>query len=275
MYKKEAEKRMAAYYLHMTEEGLAPRTITQYMISIEQWLSGQTRIIDRESMQTYKQALLSEYALRSVNLKLISVNRYLRWLGHGDLIVKVERMQSDSSLERVITGSEYDKMIEYARKTNRMKMFYIMRTIALTGIRVGELRYITVEAVKSGAAAVYNKGKHRQIYLPPKLCHELLQFCAVEGIETGVVFYGKTRDRPISASGVWRNLQYIADRTAVPLKNVYPHSFRHLFAKTYMSEIGDITELSDLLGHSRLETTRIYTRTSADEKRRNLDQISL
>lgn len=245
------------------------------MSNIRQWLDMQDKVIDIKAMQAYRQQLTSQYAVSSVNLKIISVNRYLRWMGYENLTLMSERVQASSSLERVITGNDYWRMLKYAEDTGRSKMRCLMRTIALTGIRVSELEYITVEAVMQGSAEVCNKGKYRCIYLPPKLCEELMEYIHQESIAKGVVFYGRQNGKVITASGVWRNLRYIACHAGVPLENVFPHSFRHLFAKTYMNQIGDITELSDLLGHTRLETTRIYTRTTADEKRGRLEKIGL
>lgn len=154
-------------------------------------------------------------------------------------------------------------------------MYYILRTIALTGIRIGELKYITVDAVNTGWAEVYNKGKYRNIYISRNLSEELLNYCNDNGISTGIVFRGRNREEGISPAGVWKNMKYIAEQVGVPLEKVYPHNLRHLFAKTYMEKVGDVTELSDLLGHSRLETTWIYTKTTAEEKRNRLEKLDL
>lgn len=275
MNKKEAEDRLKEYVEDMTDGGLGERTISQYESAIRRWLMMQTDTIDAAAMRRYKNYLLDKYAVSSVNVKLIAVNRYIRWLGYNELTVRIERLQTGDSLENIITQNNYRKMLDYARKTGRMKMYCLMRTIALTGIRVGELKYITVEAVRSGNVKVYNKGKHRRIYLPQKLCRELNDYCKENGIESGVIFSGRDKGKCITSSGVWKNLKYIARQANVPEAESFPHSFRHLFAKTYMREIGDVTELSDLLGHCSLKTTCIYTRTTADEKRKRLDRISL
>ena len=275
MYKKEAEMRLKEYQKAMEEEELSPRTIRKYAADIKRWLNLQGDIIESADMIKYKDNLMKSYAARSVNSKLIPVNRYLKWLGYSELTVKTRHIQGCGSLENVISKNEYIKMLDFAKRTSRWKMYYIMRTIALTGIRISELQYITVEAVEAGSAEIYSKGKYRRIYIPHKLADELISYCKKKEIKKGYVFPGKKEEKCISSVAVWKNMKYIAGRVDVAKENVYPHSLRHLFAKTYMHEIGDITELSDLLGHSRLETTWIYTKTTGAEKRQRLNRISL
>lgn len=275
MNKYEARNKIKEYIGQMEKDELSARTIDKYVADIKQWIDFNGNEINFAYMKQYKEYLAERYSVSSINSKLISVNRYLKWLGYSDLTLKTKRLQRSSSLEHMVSKEDYMKMLEFAKKTNRLKMFYIMRTIATTGIRIGELRYITVEAVEEGSVEVYNKGKYRRIYFSHKLCKELNEYCKNESILSGIVFFGRNKDKCISSSAVWKNLKYIANQVGIPEGNVYPHSFRHLFARIYMDKIGDITELSDLLGHSRLETTWIYTKTTAEEKRDRLDKMSL
>lgn len=275
MYKKEAKDKLIDYEKQMRIDELSDNTIKKYLFDIEQWLEHQNMYIDMESMIEYKKLLVQMYSASSVNSKLISVNRYLKWIRHGELVLKTKRLQQRTSVENIISKNEYNRMLEFAKKTNRNKMYYILRTIALTGIRIGELKYITVDAVNTGWAEVYNKGKYRNIYISRNLSEELLNYCNDNGISTGIVFRGRNREEGISPAGVWKNMKYIAEQVGVPLEKVYPHNLRHLFAKTYMEKVGDVTELSDLLGHSRLETTWIYTKTTAEEKRNRLEKLDL
>ena len=175
----------------------------------------------------------------------------------------------------MITKECYVKMLRYAESHNKKKLYYIMKTIAQTGIRIGELKYVTVEAVKEGSTIVWNKGKYRRVYFTDNLCHELLRYCREIDCVTGVIFCGRENGKAITPGAVWKSLKYIARQVEVPEAMVYPHSFRHLFAKEYMRKVGDISELADLLGHSRLETTWIYTKTTSDEKRRKLELLDL
>ena len=270
-----AAEKLDDYKEQMNREELSGNTIKKYCFDVEQWLEYQREEIDMESMLEYKRYLVETYSISSVNSKLISINRYLKWLGHSELVLKTRRTQNKTSIDNMIAKDEYNRMLEYAKDTNRMKMYYIMRAIALTGIRIGELKYITVEALKTGVVEVYNKGKYRTIYFSSQLSCDLLRYCEVFDITEGVVFCGKNSGKCISTVGVWKNMKYIAEKVGVPAAKVYPHSLRHLFAKTYMEKIGDVTELSDLLGHSRLETTWIYTKTTSDEKRSRLGKLDL
>lgn len=275
MYKNEALSRLHEYAEEMKASELSQRTITKYLADIRQWLDSQSETILPGDMRGYKDGLADKYSASSINSKLISVNRYLKWLGQNELLVKTRRIQKSSSLEHILTKNDYNKMLSYAKETGRIKLFHIMRTIALTGIRIGELKAITVEAVTAGSAEVYNKGKYRCIYLSNTLCQELLDYCQSNQISEGPVFSGRTPGKCISPESVWQSMKLLAANLEIPLKRVYPHSLRHLFAKTYMEEIGDLTELADILGHSRLETTRIYTKTTASEKRNRLDRLPL
>lgn len=231
MYKKEAMDKLIDYERYMRIEELSENTIKKYLFDVEQWLEYQSEYIDMESMIEYKRILMQRYSAASINSKLISVNKYLKWIGHEELVLKTERMQQKTSIENLISKSEYNKMLEFAKKTNRNKMYHIIRTIASTGIRIGELKYITVEAVCSGMAEVYNKGKYRNIYISHNLAEELWNYCCDNGISTGVVFCGRNKQQNISSASVWKNMKYIAKQVGVPLEKVYPHNLRHLFAK--------------------------------------------
>ena len=273
--KSEILKKISDYEKQMRIDELSQRTITKYLHDVEQWLDCQGEKISMESMIAYKDLLIEGYSVSSVNSKLISVNRYLKWIGHDELILKTKRMQPKASIDNIISKDEYNRMLKFARHTNRKKMYLIMRTIALTGIRIGELKYITVNSLKSGVVEVFNKGKYRNIYISVPLAEELLEYCLENEIQEGIVFHGRDRTKGISTVGVWKNMKYIAGKADVPLEKVYPHSLRHLFARTYMERVGDVTELSDLLGHSRLETTWIYTKTTSEEKRNRLEKLDL
>lgn len=165
-------------------------------------------------------------------------------------------------------------MLDYAKRTGRKKYYMLMRVLAGTGIRVGELKYITVEAVRAGNTDVYNKGKLREIFVPNELSEALLEYCREEQIHTGILFEG-SKGEAISRNAVWQMLTKLAVRAGVDKRKVNPHSFRHLFAKTYMSKYGNLAELGDILGHSNLETTRIYTITTVEEKRERMNLLGI
>ncbi len=275
LLKKNAEDMLNAYAYEMKMDELSNATITKYMTDIKQWLGGSPEIISKADILIYKEKMCEKYKVASVNSKIISINRYLKWLDFRELAVKTKRNQKPNGLENVITKECYLKMLDYASMHNKNKIYCIMKTIAQTGIRISELKFVTVETVREGSTIVWNKGKFRTVYFIDNLCQELLQYCKKTGCTEGVIFCGRERGKSITPGAVWKGLKYIARQAGVPEVMVYPHSFRHLFAKEYMRNVGDISELADLLGHSRLETTWIYTKTTSDEKRRKLELLDL
>ena len=274
--KVQAEAKMQEYTREMELQELSARTINKYLFDIRQWLGEMNGdIISKEAVIIYKSKLSKQYKVASVNSKIISVNRYLKWLGFKELVVNTERIQMSNVLDKIITKESYFTMLNYAKSTGKVKLYYIMKTIAKTGLRVGELKFVTVTAIENGYTQIWNKGKYRYIYFSEHLCAELLQYCNQVGIGEGIVFAGRTEDKAISSTAVWKGLKNIAKELGIPEETVFPHSFRHLFAKNYMEKVGDITELADILGHSRLETTWIYTKTTSAEKRKRLGLIDL
>ncbi len=275
MEKKVAVLQLQEYERQMKQEELGRRTISKYLKDVQQWLAASEEEITKEGLICYKETMQQTYKASSLNSKIISINRYLRYLGYADLVLKTDRIQQANSLENVISKEQYERMLLYAKCHNKKKTYYIMKTIAQTGIRVSELEYITLEAVKEGTVVVKNKGKFRTIYLTEKLCEKLLDYCEENAIQSGVIFCGREKGKMITPEAVWKNLKYIAKKAGVPEKVVYPHSFRHLFAKEYMRIYSDMFELADILGHSRLETTRIYTKSTSLEKRMRMSNMQL
>lgn len=270
-----AMQQLEVYEKDMKMQELSLNTIQKYISDISQWLETTQDNIKKEDVIGYKNALYDKYAVSSANLKIISVNRYLKWLEFPEIAVKTKRIQPKNGIENIITREGYMKMLYYAKTHNKGKMYCIMKTIAQTGIRIGELKYVTVDAIQEGAAVVWNKGKFRTVYFIDSLCRELSDYCTKQGISSGIIFCGRERGKAITPGAVWKSLKYIARQAEVPEVMVYPHSFRHLFAKEYMRKVGDISELADLLGHSRLETTWIYTKTTSEEKKMRLEQLDL
>lgn len=231
--------------------------------------------ISKKMVIDYKQEMKQRgIAPATLNLAVIAVNKYLKFAGYRDSTVRTEKLQKRKSLENVLNQEEYCRMLEAAEKSGRYKYYCIMKTLAQTGIRISELRYFTVEILEERKIQVSNKGKTREIYLPDGLIRELKEYCAKEEITAGVVFRGNTK-ASISRAAVYKMLVHIGEEAGVSREKIYPHSFRHLFAVTYMNRYGNLTELADILGHSSLEITRIYTLTTAEEKRKRMDQLGL
>lgn len=277
MTKEEIEASLDDYEAQLFKEELKVRTIRQYLRDIKCFLvllEGEEPI-SKESVIQYKMILESRLKPSSVNSKIISINRYLKWLGCQDLTVKTLKIQRQSSLNHVLEQGDYEKILRYADNHGCQKYYHIMKTLAGTGIRVGELKYITCQALKDQVAIINHKGKIREICIPEKLCSRLLKYCGEQGIREGIIFHGRSKDKPLDPSGIWKYMKRMAAAAKVDPDRVYPHSFRHLFAKTFMRQIGNLTELSDILGHSNIETTRIYTMETTAEKLASLDRLNL
>ncbi|MDE7130313.1 MAG: site-specific integrase [Lachnospiraceae bacterium] len=269
-------KELETFEAFLHAEELSERTRAIYLLHAKRfltWLDG--RKLTKQEVMNYKETVIRDgKKTATVNLAIIALNRYLRYAGYEECTVRALRVQKPQCPDNILSLSEYRKMMVYARQTGQEKYYCIMRTLALTGIRVSELSGCTVEAVGQGSFEVENKGKRRNVYLPRKLTGDLKQYCMEEHIDDGVIFRG-SKGQPISRIAVYKMLVRLAQRAGVPWEKAHPHSFRHLFAITYMEKYSNLTELADILGHSSMETTRIYTTTSAEDKRRRMNELDL
>jgi integrase len=265
------------YSAQLVTEELSERTRIKYVEDIMRYISycGDANPMKKSSVIQYKQQLLRQYKVSTVNSYLISVNRFLGWLNRADCTVKTIRAQRKTGLENVLTFEEYTKLLAHCLKKQREKSYLLLRTLAGTGIRIGELAAITREAAEQKTATVIHKGKSRRIFLSGELSRLLLGYCKNRDITSGIIFRGKRENTALHPSGVWKSLKRIAAAAGVEADKVYPHSLRHLFAKIYMEKVGNIFELADLLGHSSVETTRIYALTTNAEKSRRVEELCL
>lgn len=272
--RKTKELKQYETYLYRRELAEGTREIyTRQVSELLKFLNGGK--ITKEAMIAYKESLeKKQFAVSTQNLYITAVNSYLKFVGYEHFMLHTKRVQKHRSLVNIMEAEEYGRLLAYARKSGREKYYYIMKTLALTGIRISELKYFTVDTLKQEMFVVQNKGKHREIYLPQKLLAELEDYCKQAQVEEGVIFLGST-GKPIGRISVYKTLVRMAEQAGIPGKKAHPHSFRHLFAVTFMRQYGDIAELSDILGHSSLETTRIYTTTTIREKRRKLNELEL
>lgn len=230
---------------------------------------------DKETLIDYKQSLISQgYKLSSINSYLVVLNKYLAWLGAADLKVKLLRTQRRGSREDIITLEDYKRLLRYAKKRGELDMYYLMKVLAMTGIRIEELKFITVENIQSNYIAVTNKGKSRTVIIRQDLARELRRYCRISGIRHGFVFVGKKDGCMMAKSTIWRRLKKIAGAARVNKQKVHAHSFRHFFAKEFLLQNNNnILELADLLGHESLDTTRIYNVSTDAEKRKKLENM--
>lgn len=270
------ESMLDTYRKYLENQELAKGTQQIYMRyakDIVKYSKGQE--ITKDIVMEYKRGMKRRgTAPSTINLAVIAVNKYIKFTGNSNSMVKTERIQKRRSLENVLNSEEYYRLLETAKNSGRDKYYCIMKTLAQTGIRVSELRYFTVEILKEPKIQVTNKGKTRDIYLPDSLLQELNEYSKKEKITSGTIFLGNT-GKPIGRAAIYKMLLRIGKEAGVSMEKIYPHSFRHLFAVTYMNHYGNLTELADILGHSSLETTRIYTLTTTEEKRKRIDRLGL
>lgn len=261
-------KELDEYEKYLRDEELAEGTIRIYVRQAK-LLNEKTdgKPLTKDLLMAYKGDMERDGLLEATeNLHIIALNRYLKFLGRKDCALKTRRVQRSRNLENVLSMGEYRLLLKTARQTGRVKYYYIMKTLAATGMRVSELAFLTAEALEEGRIRVRNKGKTREIYLTGQLIRDLRNYCRLADIRSGVIFRGNKKTA-ITREAVYKMLQRIAADAGVPAKKAHPHSFRHLFAKTYMQQYGNLAELADILGHSSIETTRIYTTSTAEEKR--------
>lgn len=231
--------------------------------------------VTKELVMAWKNALMAKgYAVRSVNSMLASVNSFLVFMGWHDCKVKNIRLQRQTycAEEKELTKAEYLRLLEASKKNEQLNL--VIQTICGTGIRVSELRYFTVEAVRHGEITVNCKSKTRTILVPGKLRKLLLNYAKHKHITAGAIFVGKS-GKPLDRSSIWRQMKQLCKDAGVKETKVFPHNLRKLFARTFYGIEKDIAKLADILGHSSINTTRIYIMTSGTEHRRKIERLGL
>lgn len=270
---------MDRYKTFLCSTGLASSTVCKYIHTVQRlFIAAGTQDIyclTRETLEKYKKNLQKNCSAASLNTCIIACNRFFAWSGIPDMHLKTCRIQRPNVLENVISCDEYRRLLDAARKMGDMRMYYIMRLLASSGIRISELQFVTVEMLDAQYARIQNKGKSRIVFFPSELCRELSGYCAACRISEGIIFCGRDPEKMSDPSAVWRSLKKLAAVAGVPPEKVHAHNFRHLFAKQFMAKYKDLPELADILGHSSLETTRIYVRAGYEEKQRMADGLNL
>lgn len=250
-------------------------TVAKYVRDVEKflfWLGAQW--LDKAAVVAFKEYLSKEYAVASVNSMLSSVNRYLEFAGYPECRVKTIRQQRRifRAEEKELSQEEYARLLQTAKRNPRLCL--LMQTICATGIRVSEHRFITVEAAERGIAEVQLKGKQRRVFLPRDLCRALLRYAKKQGISSGSIFVTST-GKPLDRCNIWAEMKKLCVAANVAREKVFPHNLRHLFARTYYAMEKDIVRLADILGHSSINTTRIYTMESGETHRRQIEKMRL
>lgn len=261
----------------LTADEKSNATLEKYMRDVHHFANfANERLLDKALILEYKSYLEQEYAVRSANSMLAALNALLRFAGWHDLCVKQFKVQKDAycSEEKELTKAEYTSLIRAAESKKNERLSLVVQTICGTGIRVSELQCITVEAARKGEAIVSCKGKTRKIFIVVALRKKLLRYAAAQGIQSGIIFVTKT-GKPLNRSNIWREMKALCEDAGVSPEKVFPHNLRHLFARTFYSIEKDIAKLADILGHSNINTTRIYIITTGAEHQRRMENMRL
>lgn len=263
---------------YMEEKENAPATIEKYLRDVRTFLkySGRETQITKEHLLKYKEWLIENYAVNSVNSMLVSLNQFLAFLELGRLKLKRIRIQRQDLLGmgKELTKEEFQLLVKTARGRGKEQLAMMMETMGATGIRVSELKFFRVENIRSGMIRVWNKGKYRLVILPKLLRQKLLLYVSRQKIRSGLIFCtrsGKEKDR----SNIWREMKHLAKEAGIDPEKVFPHNLRHLFARNFYKITKNLINLADILGHSSLETTRIYATEGIAEWKKNIEQVRI
>lgn len=263
---------------HLIREEKSRNTVEKYIRDVTAFAKYLGRkAVGKEYAIAYKQHLLDNgYAVRSVNSVIASLNSLFGFMRIQDCRLKSVRLQRQiyCSEEKELTREEYVRLINAAKQKGNKRLNLIIQTICSTGIRVSELQFITVEAVRKGEATVSLKGKTRSVFIVKDLKKKLLRYITEQKITDGCVFITRT-GKPMSRTNIWREMKNLCEQAEVNPHKVFPHNLRHLFARTFYDIEKDITRLADILGHSSINTTRIYIITTSDEHRRRMENMQL
>ncbi len=265
------------YREYLLQEEKAQATIEKYIrdvLAFMNWLSGRT--VEKSIVLEYKKILIENYAPKSIHSIISSLNNFFNYNEWFKCMIKAIKIQKRifARQDRELTKNEYERLLRAAKNKNNERLYFLMQTICSTGIRISELKYITVSAVKSGKAEINCKGKIRTVFLPKKLCEMLKKYIHRNRITEGSVFVTKS-GKAIDRSNVWSDMKKLCKSAGVSKEKVFPHNLRHLFARTYYSLKRDIVRLADTLGHSNVNTTRIYTMESGAVHKKQIEELGL
>jgi site-specific recombinase XerD len=268
---------LAAFESWLKTEERSAGTIENYLRDLRTfavWLEG--REASKALVTEWKEQLQSKYAAVTVNAKLSAINGFFRFMGWDDCRVKFLKVQRKlfRETDRDLDRNEYDCLTKTAQAQGRERLALVMEAICATGIRVSEVKYITVEAARQGRAEISLKGKIRTILLPNKLCRKLLKYAKTQKITSGEIFLTRG-GKGLSRKQIWAEMKALCRSAGVAATKVFPHNLRHLFAATFYRCCRDIARLADVLGHSSIETTRVYLISTGAEHQRQLDRLGL
>lgn len=272
------EEQLQAFERHLQREERAGGTVEKYLRDLRafsRWLEGGP--VTKESAAAWKEHLLKAgYAPTTINSMLAALQAFFRFVGWENYQIKFLKLQRRMFRDagRELTRAEYDRLLETARTLGQERLALLMETIGATGIRVSEVRYITVEAARRRQAEITLKGKIRTILLPKRLCQKLLKYARTNKTASGEIFLTRS-GKPLGRRQIWAEMKRLCAKAGVEPGKVFPHNLRHLFATLFHRACKDIARLADVLGHSSIETTRIYLLTTGSEHRNTLDRLGL
>lgn len=271
------EEMVKQYLLFLQQEEKCESTQKQYERVLKKFISFVgDRKLTKLIVIDFKNQMNEKYRVNSVNAMISAVNGFLKYIGRKDITVNAFKVQRQMfvSENKLITKEDYMKLVKAARMKGNKRLVALLETLGATGIRVSELKYITVEAAKIGKSVIQLKGKTREILIPQALRKVLLKYARKMNIESGQIFVTRN-GKPLDRSNVWKMLKAVGRAAKVMQSKVFPHSFRHLFARMFYAVNKDIAKLADTLGHSSIETTRIYITSTDEEHRKIIDSLGL
>lgn len=283
MNKEELILKLDEWILEQKYQEYSDNTLKQYRANVLKFINWipEDEPITKITTMDYKKHLMSlSNSSKSINVWIVSLNKYLRWLGLNDLTIKKLKSQQQSSNEESLTIADYKRLLRISKRVGNDQLYYIIKVLAMTGCRIGELKYFTVENIDKTPRKnikVYNKKKEREIVIRQDLSRELKKYYKSKKIKSGYIFLSnnpRCRDKMPHESTIWRQMQKVAGLARINKEKAHAHNFRHLFAQVFLESYPEnVLDLADLLGHNDLKTTRIYTKTSGDQKRKKLEKI--
>lgn len=270
--------KLRAFAAQLREDERSAGTIEKYLRDVRKffcWLADRT--LEKAQASAWRTQLLTDgYAPETVNSMIVALNRFLEVIGRGDCRIHTLRIQRKlfRRQERELTRVEYERLVQTAERKGQARLALLLEAIAATGIRVSEVKYLTVEAAKAGRAEISLKGKIRVVLLPNKLRRKLLKYAKKQKIVSGEIFLTRN-GRGLSRKQIWAEMKMLCKRAGVAANKVFPHNLRHLFAREFYKICRDVVKLADVLGHSSMETTRIYLLSTGEEHVKQLDRLRL
>lgn len=265
------------YKEYLYEQEKSPLTVEKYVHEVTElgiYLS--KKAVTKKNALEYKGELSKTHSAKSVNCTIAALNSFFEFAQWTDLKIKPLKIQRQIFInrEKELSKGEYNRLVLSAKKSGNTRLCYLMQTICSTGIRVSEVKYVTVEALEEGFVQISCKGKMRQVFFPKRLCIVLKKYAKDKKIEKGPIFITKNGN-PMDRSNIWQEMKKLCKDAGVLKEKVFPHNLRHLFARVYYSIEKDIVRLADILGHTNINTTRIYTMETGDVHRKQLEKLGL